>query len=275
MKMVEANQIQLETKFVDVFPELKNQIRPKYLNVILGDLLSHYAFIQPYTAGDEFEKLPELSGNLAERKWQFAKFVLNEAPVKLGTYSNAGYVLAALMLAKRSGHSFEDLIGLTMQDLQLDYFFGFPNKEDLTHPWGHWEENNTLVALDSTHFYQLEDFMLPAGDLSMNIVDYANFVQLHLNGLTGDPVFLKGDSYSKMHFGLNGYSLGWGNNQNTKEEKISYHDGSAGTYYCHTVLIPHLEVAVAIMMNAAGDQQIEGIYALRELILQRMDDFVK
>lgn len=268
MKMVENNQIKLATKFMDVFPELKHKIKKKYSNITLSDLLSHQANIQPYTSGLEYQKLPHFKGTISEKRYQFSSFVLNETPVKTGTYSNAGYTIASLMLEKKSKMSFEKLVKKYMFDLNLDYFIGFPNKETENNPAGHWQKKGKLVSHLPNHSYKLADYMLSAGDLSMNIIDYSKFIQLNLKGQEEDNV-LTCENYKKLHFGFKGYSYGWTNSVVNKL-KVSGHDGSAGTYYCHTVLIPSMKLAVVIMSNSAEKEHIKGIYQLRENILKNV-----
>ncbi|MEZ4804281.1 MAG: hypothetical protein R2852_02005 [Bacteroidia bacterium] len=69
-----------------------------------------------------------------------------------------------------------------------------------------------------------------------------------------------------MHFGLVKYSYGWGN-ASMNNLKISYHDGSAGTYYCHTFLVPEKQIAIVILANSATTEHITSIYNLRESLL--------
>lgn len=266
MKMIEEGKISLTSKFIDMFPELKNEISINYHCVTFGNLLSHQAGIQPYTSGLEFLKIPELdSSSLTNKRYDFAKFILNEDTVSMGTYSNAGYVLAALMLEKCSGKSFELLLDETMREMQLEYFIGFPNKEHEEYPWGHWLEDGELRPLGPGHFYRLKDFMLPAGDLSMNIIDYSKFVKLHLMGAIGEDNYLKKESYKTLHFGIKGYSYGWGNAV-VAGVMAFFHDGSAGTYYCHTIVFPDKKFAVVIMANSAQPGHVKGIYELRQKI---------
>lgn len=268
MKMIEDNQIKLSTKFIDVFPELKHKIKKEYQKITLSDLLSHQAKIQPYTSGLEYEKLPNFEGTVSEKRHQFSLFVLNEIPIKKGTYSNAGYTIASLMLEKKSKMSFEELIKKRLSDLSLDYFIGFPNKETENNPAGHWQEKGKLVSHLPNHSYKLANFMLSAGDLSMNIIDYSKFVQLHLKGQEKNNTLTR-ESYKKLHFEFDGYSYGWTNSV-INSLKVSGHDGSAGTYYCHTVLIPKMKSAVVIMSNSAEKKHIKGIYKLRENILKNV-----
>ncbi len=261
MKMVEKGQIKLTTKLTDIFPELKPQIRTVYKKINLEQLLSHNAHIQSYTQVVKFNELPKFKGSISKKRYEFTKFVLNEKPVELGTYSNAGYIIASLMLEKKSGLSFEELVKKYLTELKMDYFFGFPNKETDDNPAGHWIENGELVSLLPNHSYKLEDFMLSAGDLSMNIIDYSKFIQLNLKGLKKGN-FLTKESYHKIHFGRESYSLGWGN-MTKGNRKFSFHNGSAGTYYCHVTLSVYDDVAIVIMSNSAMNEEL---YTLRNQI---------
>lgn len=273
MKFIEENKISLRTKFFDLFKEMKSDKNALYHDITLGDLLSHNAQVHSYTAGNEFTKLPELKGAVSDKRKAFAEFVLTETPVAKGTYSNAGYALAALMLEKTSGKSYEELVQNTFSELGLDYFIGFPNKENIDNPWGHWIEFFTNVPLAPDHFYQLEDFMVSAGDLSMDIVDYSKFIQLHLKGLFVGDNYLKTESYKTLHLGKSNMAYGWGNIKNN-EQTFSYHDGSAGTFYTHLLISHETQTAVIVFANAADANTQKGIYKLREQVVQNNDNFV-
>jgi CubicO group peptidase (beta-lactamase class C family) len=268
MKLIEQNAIKLETKLLDIVPELLKTSDTAYRDVTLGDLLSHNAGILPFTSGLEYEKLPVLKGTTTEKRMQFAVAVLKEKPVAKGTYSNAGYALAALMMERASGKTYEQLLKETFDSLGLSYFIGFPNKESELNPWGHWTEKWKLTPLAPDHFYALKDYMLPAGDVAMNIVDYAKFLQLHVRGLAGEDNVLKSADYQAMHFGLEKYSYGWGNGVSPTGEPASYHDGSAGTYYCHTIVFPQKQMAITVVANAAEEKHMKGIMELRKEALK-------
>lgn len=268
MKMVKEEKLHFHTKFIDMFPELKDSIRKEYQLLTLEELLSHRAKVQPYTSGLDFEKLPQFEGNVSERRYAFSKYVLKEKSVQKGIYSNAGYVIASLMLEKASSQTFEQLVKDYLRNLGLDCYFGFPNKESELNPWGHWKENEELIPLEESHAYKLEDYMLAAGDVSIDIVDYSRFIQIHLQGLHGRSNYLEKKDFKTLHFGLRGLSYGWGNKMNILQ-KVSFHDGSAGTYYCHTYMIPKKDLAIIIMTNSAEPKQIQGIYQLRKQLVRK------
>lgn len=272
MKLVEEQKITLDALFFDYFPALKEAANKAYHTMTLGELLSHQAGVRSYTSGLEFKTLPEMGTTLAVRKLNFAKAVLAQTPINKGAYSNAGYVLAGLLLEQVAGKSYEALLEATMQQLQLNYTIGAPNKAHRSNPWGHWEEQGVLLAHGPQHAYQLEDFMLPAGDLSMSIVDYATFVQGHLQGLQGTDNYLKASSYQQLHYGLEHYSYGW-RNERIAVHPASSHDGSLGTFYAHTMLLPNLDIAIVILTNSAEEAHIEAIYELRGRLLRLREQF--
>jgi len=267
MKMASEGKIRFDTQFIELFPELKDSINLEYDSITLGDLLSHQAKVQPYTSGIDFIKLPKFSGEVSDKRRAFTRFVLNEKSVKKGTYSNAGYVIASLMLEKASSLTFEELVKKYLSELDLECYFGFPNKENQTNPWGHWMESGMLIPLGAEHFYKLEDYMLAAGDIAMNLVDYSRFIQIHLQGLQGKSDYLTKEAFETLHFKYKGLAYGWGNN-GAKTDITSFHDGSAGTYYCHAMLFPHKDLAVIVLTNSAAPEHVKGIYKLRKLIVQ-------
>ena len=271
-KLVEQGKLKWSDKLVDIVPELATKIRVDYRQITLSDLLAHRARVRPYTSGLEYELLPIFTGNIAQRRIQFATHVLNQDTVSIDNsgfaYSNAGYAIATTMLERVSGMTWEELVRTTFSQLALPYFIGFPNKESIDQPWGHVLENNQLIAQPPTDPYHLQDYVAPAGDLAMSIVDYAKFIQLHLKGLLGESNYLKTDSYQLLHFGLKNYAYGWGNSVSKSTGKsVSYHDGSAGTYYAHTYISPSQQIAVIILANDASDQTQAAILKLRRQLL--------
>ena len=267
MKMVSKGKIDLETTVIELIPELADSIRKEYHDIDLGSLLAHQARVPAYTDGKEFQGLPNFGGSVSEKRGAFTKYVLTEKQVKKGTYSNAGYVIASYMLEKASDKTFEELVKHYCDELGINCFYGFPNKESKLNPWGHIEENGVLVSLGPDDAYKLEDFMLAAGDIAMNILDYSKFIQINLQGLNGASNHLFQDNFEALHFKFEGYSYGWGNSMSGKQ-KISFHDGSGGTYYCHTILIPQSDLAIVVMTNSAEDKHVEGIYKLRDMIIK-------
>lgn len=261
-KLVEQGKLQWSSKLVDVVPALRGKILPVYADVTLDQLLSHRAGIRPYMAGSDYRSLPAFTGTVSERRLQFAQVILQQTPVapdngQLYKYSNAGYVLAALMLEQAGRCSWEELVASTFHKLKLHYVLGFPSRTEARQPWGHWQQlptDSVFTPLGPTHTYRLWDYMAPAGDIAMPLPDFARLVQLHLRGLLGKRNYLAAATYQTIHFGKPEYAYGWGVEKlDTTGALVSFHDGTTGTFYCHTILIPSQKVAFVVLTNQGGD----------------------
>jgi len=271
-KLVEQGKLRWDSKLLDIVPELRTKALPAYADVTLDALLAHRAGVPPYDSGAAIAQLPAFQGTAAEKRRQFAAFVLQQAPVQprkgeAYAYSNAGYALAALMLEQASGQSWEELVAATFRKLKLHYLLGFPSRSDAQQPWGHWLQTDTdmvLTPLGPTHGYKLQDFLAPAGDIAMPLPDFARLVQLHLRGLLGHSNYLSASTYQLLHFGKPDYAYGWGAFKLAATgEPVSYHNGTGGTFYCHTILYPSQRVAIVVLTNAGGDKAETACYALR------------
>jgi D-alanyl-D-alanine carboxypeptidase len=280
-KLVEQGKLQWSSKLVDVVPALRGKIASAYADVTLDQLLSHRAGIRPYLAGSDYRSLPEFSGTVSERRLQFAQVILQQTPVspdsgRVHKYSNAGYVLAGLMLEQASQCSWEELVANTFHKLKLHYLLGFPSRTDAQQPWGHWRQlptDSVCTPLGPTHTYKLRDYMAPAGDIAMPLPDFARLVQLHLRGLLGRRNYLSAATYQAIHFSKPAYAYGWGVLRlATTGAPVSFHDGTAGTFYCHTILFPNQRVAFVVLTNQGGDEAeqacIELRHRLKKLYLQ-------
>jgi D-alanyl-D-alanine carboxypeptidase len=272
--LVENNKIKWTTSFFDVFPTWKKRSNPYYYKITLADLLSHRARIQPYTSGSEYQRLPHFKGSKSEKRKRFSKYLLQKKPVitnqETYNYSNAGYSIAALMLEKVSGKTWEQLVNeVLFEKLNLNYKFGWPNRFELNQPWGHWIQNNTLQALAPSTDYNL-NLAEPAGDISMPLKDYATFIQLNLQGLQGENNFLKKDTYEFLHFGTKNYSIGWANS-NTQNEKLSEHAGSDGTFFSYTLIDKKKNLAYIILINSATDEAQQGLFEFLKLIKKKYE----
>jgi D-alanyl-D-alanine carboxypeptidase len=268
--LVEHHKINWSTKIFDLFPQWKNSADSAYYQVTLQDLLSHRGRIQPYTSGLEYRKLPNFKGNKAEQRQQFAAYLLREKPVPTAenviyNYSNGGYSIAAAMLEKATGSTWEQLVEDVINNkLHLEARFGWPNKSSVDEPWGHWIENNKLIPVPGTTAYNL-NLAEPAGDISMTLPDYIKLTQLHLIGLSGTDNILKSGTYNFLHYGLKGYAIGWGNNVKG-DIKLSDHSGSAGTYFCYTLFDSVKNKAYVIMINSATDKAQKGLFDLLAIL---------
>jgi CubicO group peptidase (beta-lactamase class C family) len=264
-KYVEKGKLKWTTKFFDVFPQWKENSKPEYVNITLQDLLSHRAGIQPFQ-GENDPEIPDFKGTSQEKREQFGRFVLTLEPVfpdeqNPFIYSNAGYTLATLMLEKRTGKSWEQLVDKVFnKDLKLNVKFSWPENQKQKDTWGHSYENGKLIPVPSTVDYHL-DFTEPAGDINIKLKDYIKFIQLNLQGLNGENNYLKADTYKFIHKGIKNYSIGWFNiYENGKE--FSTHSGTAGTYYSLVQIDRINGKAYIIFTNSFNQDTQQGVRLL-------------
>ena len=104
----------------------------------------------------------------------------------------------------------------------------------------------------------------------MTLPDYSKFIQFNLQGLSGKDNVLKSSTYNFLHFGLNEYSIGWGNLRKN-EIQISEHSGSAGTFFCYTLLDKSKHLAYIIVANSGTKGTQEGVFKLLGVLRKKYE----
>lgn len=274
-KLIEENKLNWNTNFFDIFPELKAFALNDYQNINLEDLFLCRAGIKAFTSDDE--KFPELNLNSANIRYDFAKWLIQQKPEPkfqdgkyAFLYSNAGYSMASLMLERVSGIRYDELIQTYIIDeMGIETFIGFPNRFDPHQPWGHIISKKGIEIFEPENAYNLPEFLIPAGDLSMKPMGFAKFIQLNLKGLKDADNFIQSKSYKYIHFAHKGFSIGVINNK-IDGYIFSGMDGSAGTFYCRAILIPESDFAFTIMTNAgSGTAQMKAVSWITMKILKK------
>ena len=97
--------------------------------------------------------------------------------------------------------------------------------------------------------YENDDILNPAGDLNMNMLDYARHIQLNLQGIHGTDNYLTSGTYKYMHFGIPYYSIGWVNSRKG-DVTVSQHSGSKGNFFCHAYIVPEKDIAIIVFANS-------------------------
>lgn len=281
-RLVEKGVVDWKTTLAEAVPELRDNIIPAYRTVTLADFLSHRAGLPPFEddQSSEWKEMPDDIETASNPRLAFATYALNLPLVDLTTgedhYSNGGYIIAALMLEKQSGQSWPALVDAFFSARQWDYFMGFPSEEGKEGTRGHQRKalaflsanKYRTVRTDEEQF--LPDYFSPAGNLSLNLIDYSQFIQLHLRGLLGTSNILSADTYEYLHYGLPSYALGWYNGQiGDTEQRFSYHGGSLGTFSSAAILSADRQVAIVILINADGKQVTKLKTELRQALWQQ------
>jgi CubicO group peptidase (beta-lactamase class C family) len=166
------------------------------------------------------------------------------------------------MAEAASGKSYEELLQLELfSPLGISGTLGWPAASDPNQPWGHYEEGGNYLPHDPSDEYFLPPCVVPAGDVSMSIGDYADFVQWHLRAMRGTPAILSAESFTVLHTPIGGYAKGWG--VSTIDGVLTYaHEGSAGTFDVLVAIQPEHDLAVTVFINAAGTQSLNALNAI-------------
>ncbi len=274
-KAVEQGKLDWKTKFFEVFPNLEAKANSAYKDITLADLLSHRAGIQPFGSEKDIVKIPTFAGSVREQRVLFAEYALQQEPVKIPqgsfySYSNAGYVLATAMLEQKTDKAWEEqAVELFNLEMKLSIDFGFPNRLNRKHPWGHRSIDalKTVPTPPDDHQKPLSIFA-PAEDLNISIQEYTKWLRHHLLGLQGRDTYLKAETYNFMHFGLNEYALGW-RNIVKGDNHVSTHEGSLGTFYARAVLFKDKNLGFAMLANSADPKTIIAMNEIQKILLKQ------
>jgi len=219
---------------------------------------------------------------LSKKRYYLTKEVLKSEPLLPyeeceDSYSNAGFIAAALMLEKVTGQSWESLIFKLSKDLNLGIFVGSPIDLGMHQPKGHinpkymrLEINKDLIPVQipiqtpvQGELNQLNGFFeflllcTPAGNISINVDDFLKFLQLNINGINGENNYLKSETYKQIFSTYPFYSMGWGIEP---EENLRYsHRGSNMMFNSFAGISPAKKLGVVIMMNVYNNEVLTEI----------------
>lgn len=260
--LVEQKQMAWNTKFFALFPELKQKSKAIYQSITLQDLLTFRAKLPAYTYTFARPTKAEIRGDDAQQRLQLATYFLSQKPVpaeKGLTLTNAGYVLAGLMLEKATGKPFRELVKAFGQREGIDFGFDYPNLTDSLQPWGHDEK---LTPLPPSANDKL-NWLLSAGNVNLSLPDYIKFIQLQLKGLKGETAILSRKTFDKLLFGLPVFSFGWFNRLDpVTNHHTAYNEGNAGAFITQVEIIKETGKAFIIFTNAASGKTKEGTSVL-------------
>jgi CubicO group peptidase (beta-lactamase class C family) len=276
-KLVDEGKITWDTRFFDLFPEMKETSRKEYLDLKLKNLLSMRTTLRSLNDWSVKQTIDGYNEKYKDDRfsyYKFAEYAHTLEPVKYDSgqfynYTSMGYILASLMIEKASGLTYSQLLNKTNSDLGVDFFIGWPLGFSKNQPSGHlipsesgWGESNKLEVLNGDRFTDWgEDFLfynIPSGHHSISIIDYLKYLQLNLNGIKGHDNYLKSTTYDFIFNGAKEYSMGW-DNDIVGGNHYYGHSGSAGNYYANAIIIKELGIVISIMANAGNGETKWGL----------------
>lgn len=266
--LVKRGAIRWETKFFDLYPTLKSRSNRAYYRITLLELLTHRAGVPGLLIGDRFPDQGRFHGSIAEQRLQFGTWVLAQPPADMRrgySFSNAGFILAALMLERASGATWEELVADAGAAINVHFAWSYPNENDSLQPWGH---DRLLRPIPPQH-HDKETLLSAAGNLNVSVADYAEFIRVQLLGLAGRSPLLTQRESEFLHFGAPIYAVGWEWSRDTNGDRVNDHSGSAGMFRSRAIIHERGGRAYVVLTNSATDQTAEGIEALMR-VMERM-----
>ena len=267
--LAKEGKISLDTKFFDLYPELIATSRPEFRHVTLLELLSFRTQLFPYTYTDSLPLKSQFSGSEEKQRYQFAQWFFAQPPNVARTlyhFSNLDYVAAALMLEKASGKPYKQLVTELGEKLNIHFDFGQPNMIDANEPWGH---DASLRPEPPGDPYKL-NWLLSAGNITMDLPNFARFIQIHLAGLNGRKSLLDCADFNSLHYGLPGFAIGWFWAKDKKGNVYSYHEGNPGTFLSRAYLYKKANRAYILFCNVQSDEAEEGLDELMEVMRKKI-----
>jgi D-alanyl-D-alanine carboxypeptidase len=283
-RLVEKGHITWDTTIAQAVPELAGAMRKEYRKVTLDQLLRHESGLPrdvPMASQDSetaqrllhrgmpvwFLQDYDAKLSVTENRLKCAAAVLALPPVGpkgKSEYSNAGVMIAGLMLEKATGKSFEKLFEqellspLGMRSTGFGPPPGVPGKRD--QPWGHWPTGASSGAIwhaldPGDRFADNPPSLNPAGTAHASLQDIARFASAHLSGELGQPGLLSVRSFRRLHRPMaDAWAMDWMvSTRDWAKGRWFYHSGSNGRWYACLTLAPAVDLAVFAACNAAEE----------------------
>jgi D-alanyl-D-alanine carboxypeptidase len=255
----------------EAFPEWAQTMKDMFKYVNFNWLMAHRSGITNGTS-EEWNALADTNKTITERRREFARlithrehdspFVIFDNPGYIFSYQNANFILAAAMLEKATGKSWEDLMKTEVfQPLGMTTAgFGAPGSaSDVNEPWGHSDASGQRVATKGDNPPGLG----PAGTVHASLEDWAKFIRLHLDGSEGS-LTLSVSSLTRLHTQYppnnmypNRYGWGWIMYDDFGSVALG-HDGSNGSWYCSCQVIPGKGLGFLAVTNIGSDPNGNG-----------------
>jgi D-alanyl-D-alanine carboxypeptidase len=284
-RMVERGKIKWSTSVGDVMDDIVANGTPEVREVTLIDLLAHRSGIRDRGILSWIRRARRDGHSPAEQRVALAKKQLANAkwPVRSDTahYSNFGYCLAAAMLERATGTSWEDMMRAEVfSPLGMSTAgFGAPGADGSAQPWGHagfFRAAPKDPALKSSDF---PPAMGPAGGIHLSLHDWARFARIFFEDGSSDgilspevlarlaaPLSTLKDIRTSFH--PSPYALGWVVlRPEWAKGEVLVHAGSNMNFFASILVARRRNIAILIATNTGMFRAIKPVGKLQELLV--------
>lgn len=284
-KLVDRGVLSWDAPLAKMLPDHAKSMRPEYRTVTLTQLLSHRSGLAQDTNDLKFfARFFTDTRSLPKQRSAYIAQVLTEvheiAPGTAYSYSNTGFIVAAVIAEVATGTSYEELmhreifqpLGMSSAKFSLTHNGqprGHRNDKPVTAPYSQADDGNPFM------------FAPAGGELHLSLRDWAKFCLDQLAGNQGRGKLLTAASYRLMQTAQLGgpAGVGWGIQNTIAGHKgpVLTHAGSDGNWYAFVMLFPESGNGAIVTANAGhgmgGDKTVMGV--LKELLASYLNDTTK
>jgi CubicO group peptidase (beta-lactamase class C family) len=263
---VDSGQLRWNAKIPELFPDITN-IHPQFVDTTLSDLLAHRSGIgedslEQMLAGRDLDypRAVELflpnSLSVTQQRQGLAAVVFAHAPVyKPGSefrYSNWNYIVAASIVERLSGLSWEDLIRSRIFEPLLMTSAGFgvptsPGKVD--QPWDH-DAQTPLVASPAHPDVDIPQIFGPSSTIHCSLEDWGKFLTLFFDNGRRDLISQASINRITTAASPNGYAFGWFRQRRSGiAGDVLRHNGTNNSVFASALVVPQQDRAYLIVTN--------------------------
>lgn len=259
------------------FPEWGQTMKDKFKDADFNRLMAHRSGILNQTQ-EEWDALANIWKSNMARRYDYTHLIthrdhsdpdlLFDAPGGfVFHYANANFIVAAAMVERYTGKSWEDLMMTEVfQPLAMTTAgFGPPGIAnsflDIKEPYGHSDASGQREASNDDNPPALG----PAGTVHASLADWARFIRLHLDGSEGS-LTLSPTTLTRLHtqYQTNDiykdrYGWGWIFFDGGGGVGLG-HEGSNNRWYCICQAFPKEGVGFLAVSNIGGSEYGTGTY---------------
>ncbi len=259
-RLVERGLLKWDSALAEVFPDLAPQMNPEFRRVTLLQLLSHRAGLPANLNLAEYLGNDVASLRLRAVRQELAKKP-ESTPGSKYAYSNLGYIIAAAVVERTTGKTWESAIAEEVFDplrMKSAGFGGTGTRGQIDQPWPHTDDGEPTA--ENGPDMDNPPVMGPAGRIHCTIQDWAKFVQDQLRGARGAPALLKPETYQRLQtppFGGD-YALGWNVVQRDwAGGKALNHGGDNTMNFANVWVAPGRNFAILVCVNQSGNKAFQ------------------
>jgi CubicO group peptidase (beta-lactamase class C family) len=255
--LVDDSLLTWESTLPTIFPEYAETMRTEYRSVTVREILSHSAGLVPDPT------LTLTKTTLTEQRTEVLAWALAQPPANakgIFNYSNLGYIIAAAIVDKLTGRSYEDvLFERVLQPLGITTAgfgpMGAAGLED--QPLQH---TSAYVPLDPGANTDNPPIYNSAGRLHMSIGDWSRYVSWVLACEAGHATLMSAENASVLTTGVVAmpgegmYAFGWAVvDRPWADGRALTHSGSNTLNFSVAWLAPNRQFAVIAVTNICAD----------------------